>query len=76
VADYDIEFTTPRFDKDGKKTANATMSVWHNGVLVHDKFEVKEAGKDAAGPVHLQSHGGQVQYRNIWVVEKDAPPEK
>lgn len=72
---YDIEFKAPRF-ADGKKTSPAVVSVWHNGVLIHDKHEIKglTAGAalkddDTPGPIHLQGHGGQVQYRNIWVVE-------
>lgn len=74
---YDIDFKAARFDPDGKKTANAVLSVWHNGVLIHDKVELKgptgggQPETDKPGPFQLQGHGGQVQYRNIWVVEKD-----
>src|SRR5262249_21686465 len=72
---YDIEFKAARFDKEGKKMAPAVLSVWHNGVLIHDKLELKGptgGGKpenQEPGPLFLQGHGGQVQYRNIWVVE-------
>jgi hypothetical protein len=73
---YDIEFKAARFAADGKKTANAVLTVYHNGVLIHDKVELSK-GKtgggqdetDTPGPYQLQGHGGQVQYRNIWVVE-------
>jgi hypothetical protein len=71
---YDIEFKTARFGPDGKKTANAVLSVWHNGVLIHDKLELKgptgggQPETTMGGPLYLQGHGGQVQYRNIWVV--------
>ncbi|HYT94141.1 MAG TPA: DUF1080 domain-containing protein [Gemmataceae bacterium] len=76
---YDIDFTTARFDPDGKKKlANARMTVWHNGVKIHDNYELKKgptgggrAETPEGGPLHLQGHGGQVQYRNIWVVETD-----
>ena len=35
---FDVIFFAPRFDKDGKKIANARfMQVMHNGVLVHKK---------------------------------------
>jgi hypothetical protein len=73
---YDITFTAPRFDKEGKKVKNATVTVLHNGVLVQDKTEVPAPttahwGGDPKEPggVHLQDHGNPVQYRNIWVVE-------
>lgn len=72
---YDIEFKAARFDQEGKKVSNAVISVWHNGVLIHDRVELKDSPAKgekngvASGPLHLQSHGGQVQYRNIWVVD-------
>ena len=73
---YDITFTAPRFDKDGKKTANARLTVVHNGVKIQDNIEVPNPttanwGGDPSAPagLHLQDHGNPVQYRNIWVVE-------
>lgn len=72
---YDIDFQAAKF-KDGKKESPAVISVWHNGVLIHDKVELKgptaggQAESDKPGSLFLQGHGGQVQYRNIWVVEK------
>jgi hypothetical protein len=72
---YDVEFKAARFDSTGKKIANAVMSVWHNGVLIHDKIQLKgptgggQPETDTPGPLFLQGHGGQVRYRNIWVVE-------
>lgn len=77
---YDVKFFAPRFDAAGKKTANAKMTVWHNGVLVHENVEVKGPTTAApfndekpAGPIFLQDHGHPVRYRNIWVVEGDKP---
>lgn len=71
---YDVEFAAARYDESGKKTADASVSVRHNGLQIHDKVALKsaETSKEriATGPLHLQAHGGQVQYRNIWVVEK------
>ena len=32
---YDINFTAAKFDKDGKKTANARATVRHNLSLIH-----------------------------------------
>jgi hypothetical protein len=74
---YDIDYTAARWDAAGKKTANARMTVKHNGVLVHDNVEVdgatvaagRKEGPEAA-PIQLQNHGNPVVYRNIWIVEK------
>jgi len=70
---YDIEFKAPRFSADGKKTADARMSVRLNGVLIHNDVTVPNptgGGKEAArGPIVLQDHGNPVQFRNIWVVK-------
>ena len=74
---YDIDFTAAKYDKDGKKPANARATVRHNGVVIHDNIELPKrtaASPLAEGPgpgfIHLQDHGNQVRYRNIWLVEK------
>jgi hypothetical protein len=74
---YDVEFEPARFDPEGKKTANAVITVIHNGVTIHDHVEIPKCTedhnrkiKDEAGPIHLQNHGNPVYFRNIWVVEK------
>jgi len=71
---YDIDFTTAKF-KDGKKVANARITVLHNGVKIHDNVELPKrttASPLAEGPdpgfLHLQNHGNPVRYRNIWVM--------
>ncbi|MBM4061072.1 MAG: DUF1080 domain-containing protein [Planctomycetes bacterium] len=74
---YDVDFTAARFDADGKKLANARMTVLLNGVTVHDDVELPgrttasplDEGR-APGPVHLQDHGNPVRYRNVWVLPK------
>jgi len=73
---YDVDFTAAKF-KDGKKTANAIMTVHHNGVLIHDKTVCDHATTASPmregpqpGPVFFQNHGNPVRYRNIWVMEK------
>jgi hypothetical protein len=73
---YDIDFTAAKFDKDGKKTANAKATVKHNGVTIHDNIEIndKTGGGQAEGPtpgvIQLQNHGNPVFYRNVWVIQK------
>lgn len=75
---YDIEFLIPKFGKDGKVMRPATLTVRHNGVLVHDRREmigpsghrnVKKYRKHGPGPLGLQDHGNPMRFRNIWVVE-------
>lgn len=73
---YDIDFTAARFDAGGAKTANAKITVRHNGVVIHEGQELPKqtgGGKPEtpdAGPLQLQGHGNPVFFRNIWVVEK------
>jgi len=73
---YDIEFTAPRFDAGGKKTSSARMTVWHNGIQIHDDVEVDgptaagETVEGPLGPLLLQDHGNPVRYRNVWVLPR------
>lgn len=73
---YDIDFTAATFDKDGNKTADARLTLRHNGILVHDNIPIKVTpggmGRTDVpkGPLFLQDHGNPVQFRNIWFVEK------
>lgn len=73
---YDIEFTTPRL-KDGKKVKNARITTRHNGVVIHDDYELDKgtgAGggrpEKEKGQIHLQGHGNPVRFQNIWLIEK------
>jgi hypothetical protein len=74
---YDILFTAPTFEN-GKKTEPARVTVYHNGVKVHDDVRIPVdntragAGGDPAtpGPILLQDHGHPVQYRNIWLLRQ------
>lgn len=69
---YDIVFRAPKFEG-GKKITNANVTVIHNGVLIHDHVEVTPTGgaigqeEKATGPLLLQEHGHEVQFRNLWV---------
>lgn len=74
---YDIDFTEAQFDAEGKKTKDATLTVKHNGVLIHDHAPVNSATTAAGlkegptpGPIQLQDHGNPIFYRNIWWVAK------
>ncbi len=64
---YDIDFQAARYDADGNKTANAVVTVVHNGVKIHDKTEIKkqtgygDKEKDAPGVINLQNHGNPVR---------------
>lgn len=75
---YDIDFTAARYDDDGNKVSPAKVTVKHNGVVIHDNYELTGAtpGRmdEGTGPggIHLQDHGNPVVFRNIWIVEKAA----
>jgi len=73
---YDIVFEAPRF-VDGKLTRPAFMTVFLNGVLLHNHKEAmgptiyrqvpRYVASPSNGPVILQDHGHPVRFRNIWV---------
>ena len=71
---YDIEFQAAKWSN-GEKIANATLTLYHNGVLVHNKVEIPDKtgnGKKEtpeALPLRLQDHGNAVQFRNFWILE-------
>jgi hypothetical protein len=73
---YDIEFTAP-VCKDGKKIEPARITVFHNGVKIHDDVKITTDNTRAGlggdpctpGPIMLQDHGHPVQFRNIWLVK-------
>jgi hypothetical protein len=72
---YDVDFTAATYNDKGEKTANAKMTIHHNGVKIHDNVEVPK-GTTAhptkvgpePGPLYFQNHGNPVRYGNIWVV--------
>lgn len=74
---YDIDFTAARYDDAGKKTADARLTVKHNGVLIHDNVAVPKGttaapvaeGKEP-GPIYFQDHGNPIRFRNLWIVDK------
>lgn len=82
---YDVYFRAPQFDENGRKTENARVTAYLNGVLVQDDVEL-ESGTGVGGrrqevaraELYLQDHGGDpVRFRNVWLVEGDySPPGK
>lgn len=73
---YDIDFKAATYEGD-KKTKPATITVKHNGVVIHENVELTKTTTAApvkdgpdAGPLYLQNHGNPVRFRNIWIVEK------
>lgn len=77
---YDITFRKARV-KEGKVVEKARVTVVHNGVVVIDDKGIGvtpggvslEEGND--GPLLLQDHGNDVQFRNIWIKTLSSPME-
>ena len=84
---YDLAFTAPRFDADGKVSKPSYVTVFHNGVLVQNHTEIlgntfydkppsytKHRDQE---PLVLMYHGDPVRFRNIWIREiKDLVPTR
>lgn len=76
---YHVFFTAPRFAAGGAKIQNGRLTLWHNGMLVHDGVEL--ADKTGAGqpegpeplPLLLQDHGHPVSFRNLRLTPAGAP---
>ncbi len=70
---YVIDYTAPRFDEAGKKTANGVIKkVVLNDQVIHENVELKGptpggvSGKEApTGPIMFQGDHGPVAFRNI-----------
>jgi hypothetical protein len=79
----DIVFTAPRFLDDGSLKSPGYVTVLHNGLVVHNHFELQgstsytEPPKYTAHadkePIQIQFHGNPVKFRNIWVRENVQP---
>ena len=75
---YDIIFHQPVF-KDGKTVHPGSLTVFMNGVLVQDHWELegqtlhqrRTSQKTHGGkaPLEIQNHGCPVAFRNIWLRE-------
>jgi hypothetical protein len=78
---YDIVWTAPTFSDDGSLKTPAYVTVFFNGVLVENHFELKGETryigqpfykKYDSAPIKLQAHGDHsepLSFRNIWVRE-------
>lgn len=69
---FDIAFRAARFEN-GEKVENARVTVYHNGELIHDDYEIKRktgAGKpeeETPRPIKFQGHHNEVKFRNVWI---------
>lgn len=77
---YDICFRAPRFSGKGELAAPATVTVLHNGIVIHAQREFLGAtahrtlprySAHGAAPLRLQDHGDAVAFRNIWLRRLD-----
>lgn len=83
---YDVIYRATRHDDAGKLLAHPTMTVKHNGVVIHHETEMrwltgwKEKDRMlphpvGPGPISLQGHGNFLQFRNMWLVDLDVGGE-
>jgi hypothetical protein len=82
---YDIAWTAPRFKPDGTLASPAYITVFFNGILVQNHFELKgetlyigqpEYKPYDTAPIKLQAHGdgsAPISFKNIWV--RELPPQ-
>jgi hypothetical protein len=76
---YEIVFTRPRFNPEGRLQSPARATVLFNGVLVQNgvsltgptawMVHLPYSVQAEKLPLALQDHGNPVRYRNIWVRE-------
>jgi Domain of Unknown Function (DUF1080). len=78
---YNIIWTAPTFNEDGSLKTPAFVTVFFNGVLVQNHFQLTGQSlfigkpyykKYDTAPIKLQAHGDKsepISYRNIWVRE-------
>jgi hypothetical protein len=76
---YDVVWTAPTFKDDGSVKTPAYVTVFFNGVLVENHFQLKGQTlyigkpfykKYDSAPIKLQAHGDKsepISFRNIWV---------
>ena len=78
---YDVIWTAPTFNADGSVKTPASVTAFHNGVLIQNNFALKgetvyigtpSYKKHGPLPIKLQSHNDPsppISFRNIWARE-------
>ena len=78
---YDVVWTAPTFNADDSLKTPANVTVFFNGILVQNHFELKGQTlyvgqpfykKYDTAPIKLQAHGDHsepISFRNIWIRE-------
>jgi hypothetical protein len=75
---YDIIFIAPTFNMDRSLKTNASMTVFHNGVLIQNNSSLRGSTTYIGLPEYefheedsilLQDHGSKISFRNAWVRE-------
>ncbi|MBW8038729.1 MAG: DUF1080 domain-containing protein [Planctomycetes bacterium] len=65
---YDISFRAARVEN-GKVKEQPRITVVHNGETIHDNVEIPKRRHRTKGPIQLQDHKHNIEFRNIWLVE-------
>jgi len=83
---YDIVYTAPRFDAEGKLLSPVRLTIFHNGVLIQNNVALvgptswlERAPYQAhpeKQPIAFQDHGNPVRFRNLWLRELGKPGKK
>lgn len=75
---YDIIYNAPYYNADGQLIRKGNVTVFHNGVLIHNHTQIEGTTEyiglpkltpHGKGPIILQDHGDLVKFRNIWIRE-------
>ena len=73
---FDIDFRAARWNTNQEKTANARITVFLNGIRIHDNVEIpnktglgRSEGPEP-GPIFLQDHDNPVLFRKIWILPR------
>ena len=74
---YDVIFTAPTFDEEENLIKKARMTVFHNGVLVHNNVTLKGTTvyngqpeyeyHPPEQPIMIQDHNNPIVFRNVWI---------